>query len=72
MDKLPLKYCPHCNTEYKVVYVEAIPANGDGKITCLSCGGPLTGRDGRFILKYFRADEPRKQAGKRYAGIRSR
>lgn len=50
---LPFK-CPNCDALYQIVRVEAAPAN-DRKITCLNCGGTLTGRDGQFILKYFRS-----------------
>jgi hypothetical protein len=65
-------YCPHCHAKYVVVRVEAPPTGADREITCVSCGGPLNGREGHFILKYFLADEPRKQAGNRYGGIRNR
>jgi hypothetical protein len=62
--------CPHCDARYIVVRIEATTTT-NSEITCLSCGGPLHGREGRFILKYFLTDS-RKQAGKRYGGIRSR
>ena len=45
--------CPYCNALYQVVKVEAGPEAVDREITCRSCGGPLTGRDGKFVLKYF-------------------
>ena len=45
--------CPHCNALYQVVKVEAGPETIDREITCRSCGGPLTGRDGKFVIKYF-------------------
>ena len=57
--------CPNCSAPYKLVHVEANSLGADQEITCLKCGGPLNGREGRFILKYFLADEPRRQAGKR-------
>jgi predicted RNA-binding Zn-ribbon protein involved in translation (DUF1610 family) len=46
--------CPNCGAKYEVVRVEA-PAGPttDREITCLSCGGPLNGRQGSFLLKYF-------------------
>jgi DNA-directed RNA polymerase subunit RPC12/RpoP len=50
--------CPTCGAQYKLVRVEANLADADREITCLKCGGPLNGREGRFILKYFLADEP--------------
>jgi hypothetical protein len=34
----------------------------NGTIECYYCGGPLIGREGQFVLKYFVADQPRKQA----------
>ena len=51
---LPFK-CPNCEALYQIVRVEVALVN-DRKITCLDCGGTLTGgRDGQFILKYFRS-----------------
>jgi hypothetical protein len=44
--------CPHCGATYTLVRVEAESARADGQIACRSCGGPLDGHDGRFILKY--------------------
>ena len=44
--------CPNCSAEYRVVRVEADLAK-DREITCRKCGGPLVGREGKFILKYF-------------------
>ena len=45
---------------YKVVRVEAAPAN-DAEITCRSCGGPLLGREGGFVFKYFLVERPGEQ-----------
>jgi hypothetical protein len=50
--------CPHCGAQYTLVRVEAESATADGQIACRSCGGPLDGHDGRFILKYFLVDRP--------------
>jgi hypothetical protein len=52
--------CPNCDTAYKVVRVEA-PATHDEPLLCLSCGGPLHNRDGKFALKYFRTDGSRSK-----------
>jgi predicted RNA-binding Zn-ribbon protein involved in translation (DUF1610 family) len=49
--------CPSCGALYEVVRVEAASAN-DPEITCRACGGPLRGREGRFILKYFLVARP--------------
>ena len=48
-----LRRCPNCAAEYKVVWVEMSPSDKFREITCLSCGGPLQGRDGQSGLKYF-------------------
>src|SRR6516162_703381 len=48
--------CPNCEAQYKVVRVESPPSQRDRQLLCLSCGGPLHNRDGRFALKYFRTD----------------
>jgi hypothetical protein len=50
--------CPHCGAQYTLVRVEAESATADGQIACRSCGGPLDGHDGPFILKYFLVDRP--------------
>jgi predicted nucleic acid-binding Zn ribbon protein len=42
--------CPNCGAEYKVVRAEGDPPP-DRQIECRRCGGPLQGRDGKFILK---------------------
>jgi hypothetical protein len=56
--------CPHCAAKYRVIKIEATAAAvPDRQITCLSCGGPLHGRDGAFFLKYFLVDHPRKRRG---------
>src|SRR5262249_19454719 len=44
--------CPNCGAKYEIVRVEASPRpTTDREITCLSCGGPLQGRQGVFGLK---------------------
>lgn len=48
--------CTNCDAQYQVVRVEAAPVTVDREITCLSCGAPLQGREGRFVLKYFLLD----------------
>ena len=47
--------CPTCEAQYKVVRVEA-PPDQNNPVLCLSCGGPLQNREGKFALKYFRVD----------------
>ena len=59
----PLFICPHCTMRYHVVQVEADPT--DVEINCLGCDQPLRSRDGRFILKYFLLDGPRRKAPSR-------
>jgi hypothetical protein len=66
--------CPNCNALYHRIKVEAGPEIVD----CLACGGPLPGRDGSFVLKYFllrkalRPDgraRPGSQAGETNGGL---
>jgi hypothetical protein len=46
--------CPNCRAKYEIVRVEAPPRpQTDREITCICCGGPLQGRQGAFVLKYF-------------------
>jgi DNA-directed RNA polymerase subunit RPC12/RpoP len=54
-DMFPANFkCPNCGAEYEMVRAEAPPGpTTDREITCLNCGGPLPGREGGFLLKYF-------------------
>ena len=45
--------CPHCDARYDIVRMESPQVETATEITCISCGGPLTGREGPFLLKYF-------------------
>ena len=45
--------CPNCQALYHIVKVEAGPETNDRELTCCACGGPLAGRDGKFVLKYL-------------------
>lgn len=45
--------CPNCDARYQVVRIEAETVTVDRELTCLRCGAPLQGREGRFVLKYF-------------------
>jgi ssDNA-binding Zn-finger/Zn-ribbon topoisomerase 1 len=53
--------CPNCGSQYKLVRVEADPTASYCRVECPHCGGPLSNREGRYILKYFLVDRPRKQ-----------
>ena len=53
-------HCPNCNALYKLVKVEAGPETPDAEITCCICGGPLIGRDGSLVLKYFLVRKPER------------
>ena len=58
--------CPNCAAKYKVVRVQAPQGPiTDREITCLSCGAPLHGREGPFILKYFLVERAKRRSGKR-------
>ena len=60
--------CPNCAAKYEVVRVEGprVPTT-DREITCVSCGGPMNGREGKFILKYFLVERPKRRAYARRA-----
>jgi hypothetical protein len=45
--------CPNCQALYQIVKVEAGPETDSREIVCRACGGPLVGREGKFVLKYF-------------------
>jgi predicted RNA-binding Zn-ribbon protein involved in translation (DUF1610 family) len=53
--------CTTCGAAYKVVRIEA-PAAHDKEVVCLSCGAPLSAREGRFALKYFLVGDRRARA----------
>ena len=44
--------CPNCGAHYQVVKVAAGRETDDREINCRSCGAPLAGREGKFVLKY--------------------
>ena len=50
---VPFFKCPNCDALYQIVKVETGPKSADCEITCSACGGPLPGRDGKFVMKYF-------------------
>jgi hypothetical protein len=45
--------CPNCQALYQIVKVEAGPETDNREIVCRACGGPLIGREGNLVLKYF-------------------
>ena len=49
----PFFKCPNCEALYHIVKVEAGPQSDDREITCRACGGPLPGREAKFVMKYF-------------------
>ena len=49
----PFFKCPNCEALYHIVKVEAGPQSADREITCRVCGGPLPGREAKFVMKYF-------------------
>jgi hypothetical protein len=51
--------CPNCQALYQIVKVEAGPETDSREIVCRACGGPLVGRAGKFVLKYFLCERPR-------------
>jgi hypothetical protein len=53
--------CPSCDARYVLVRAEADGVLLSDRLTCRSCEGPLSGHDGRFILKYFFVDRPKSK-----------
>jgi hypothetical protein len=49
--------CPNCEARYHLVKVEAEPESKVRAITCRVCSGPLSPREGKFVLKYFLLDK---------------
>ena len=45
--------CPHCDALYQIVKGEAGPESVNREVACRSCGAPMPGRDGPFVIKYF-------------------
>ena len=58
-----LFHCPVCAAKYEVVGFEAPRGSAtEGDVACLCCGGPLHAREGKFILKYFLIERPKRRA----------
>jgi hypothetical protein len=57
--------CPHCGAQYDLARVEADTVTVGEEITFCRCGGPLNGREGRFLLKYFLVSHPWIEAQRR-------
>jgi hypothetical protein len=55
--------CPSCTALYQVVRAEAGPETKAAELACLTCGAPLSPRDGRFVLKCFLLREGRRKCG---------
>ena len=53
--------CPTCTAEYQLVRVETDKISMDRELACISCGGPLNGREGGLVLKYFYVDRRSKK-----------
>ena len=64
--------CPNCGAVYEVVYVEAEIVALNRELACLSCGGPLQARQGRFALKYFLLERPFLVRPRRTVGAAAR
>ena len=50
--------CPGCGAGYVVVKADAGPDMLDtieGQVDCRVCGAPFVGREGDFVVKYFRS-----------------
>ena len=45
--------CPNCDALYELVKVEAGPETVAREVACRSCKAPLSGMEGKFVLKYF-------------------
>jgi hypothetical protein len=52
-NSIPLVHCSNCQALYQVVKAQAGPETVDLEIACRVCNGPLTAREGQFVLKYF-------------------
>jgi hypothetical protein len=62
--------CLNCKALYELVKVEASLETIDRALTCLVCGAPLPGREGKFVLKYSllrKAERPRKNKPRQMA-----
>jgi hypothetical protein len=55
--------CPNCQALYQVVKVEPGQETVDREVACLSCGAPLPGREGNFVLKYFMLRKATRKKG---------
>jgi DNA-directed RNA polymerase subunit RPC12/RpoP len=63
--------CPNCDAQYKLIRIEADSVTADRQIECLTCGTPLQGREGRYVLKYFLLDASHRASKRRVAKSRA-
>jgi hypothetical protein len=49
----PFFTCPNCDALYQVIKAEAGPETVQHEAACRSCGAPVPGNEGNFVLKYF-------------------
>ena len=58
---------PNCDATYHVVKAEVEPEFAHRETTCRTCGGPVPGREGKFVMKYFplRKSQLRRLKGQR-------
>jgi predicted Zn finger-like uncharacterized protein len=56
----PFIECPNCKVRYHVVKVKVGAAAVDRPVTCRGCDGPLPGRDGSFVMKYYPLRKPKR------------
>jgi predicted Zn finger-like uncharacterized protein len=57
--------CPNCGAHYHVVKAQAGPETKGREVICRACGGPLSGREGKYVLKYFLLAKPRPRFSSR-------
>ena len=55
--------CANCSAKYRIVRTEG-PSVSDREVTCLSCGAPFQAHEGKFVLKYFRIERPKRVSGR--------
>jgi hypothetical protein len=58
-----LFHCPVCAAKYEVVGFEAPPGPiPEGEVACICCDGALQAREGKYLLKYFLIERPKRRA----------
>ncbi|PWT83920.1 MAG: hypothetical protein C5B58_05665 [Acidobacteria bacterium] len=68
----PLFTCPNCKALYQVIKFEEGIKTPDTEKRCQVCAGPLVGREGKFVLKYYLLRQAIRRERRKWRGGQSK